>query len=463
MNSTKNNQKTMWKWAMYDWANSVYSLTITSAIFPVYYASVSKSAAIAAGSPLNGPYILDFWGIKINNSAAFSYVLSIAFLIVSIISPMLSGIADHYGAKKKFMQFFVYLGSLSCMAMWFFDTDSVQLGLLLFGMATVGFGGSLVFYNAFIPEIVSEDQMDKLSAKGFTYGYIGSVILLIINLIFILFPQILFDVNAKANEIAMQLHLTPAEAMLKAKSYYEGVSSRLAFLTVGIWWLGFSQITFSGLPKEFKQKKKEESLFQSGFSELSKVWNAVKKSQSMVRFLFGFFFTSMGLQTVMYVASLFGSAELKLSADKLIATILIIQLVAVLGAYLFSYLSKKWGNIKCLSVAIVVWTLVTIMAYLVQNEVQFYLLAALVGIIMGGSQSLFRSTYAKMIPEETHNHASYFSFFDIGEKIAIVLGTFAYGLIDNITNSLRLSALSLGAFFIVGFIFISQTKATKKA
>ncbi|MEI6506999.1 MAG: MFS transporter [Bacteroidota bacterium] len=460
-----NNKKVINSWAMYDWANSVFSLTIATAIFPPYYESVSKAAAIASGSAINGPYYIDFLGMKIVNAALYSYALSIGFLLVTFFSPILSGIADARRNKKSFLKMFCYMGSTSCMLMYFFNPSTVHIGIILFIISLFGFGGSIVFYNAFLPEIASEDQFDRVSARGFSMGYIGSVILLIANLVTIMFPEWFFPVQSKANELLnASPSLNAASALSEAKDYYVGVASRLAFVSVGIWWAGFAQITFKNLPEEAPEKKYEGNVFTKGFQEIKKVWIEIQSNVEhgkIRRYLWGFFFVSMGLQTVLYVASLFGSQELHLPTQDLIITILIIQLIAILGAWVFSRVSAKLGNIHTLIIMIIVWIIICGIAYKITTAAEFYTLGALVGIVMGGIQSMFRSTYAKLIPTTTKDHASYFSFYDVCEKLAIVIGTFSFGMLLDITGNMRASVLALAVYFVLGLFFIMRIKNFK--
>lgn len=411
-------------WAFYDWANSVYNLTITSTIFPIYWTAVTSS---------DGNSRVSFFGYELENTVLYSFALSISFLAVAILSPILSGIADYNGSKKRFMQAFCFIGSVSCSALYFFNKTNIEFGILAFAIGTFGWAGSLVFYNSYLPEIATEEEQDKVSAKGFALGYVGSSLLLILNLVVILFPES-FGI--------------PKESSLPA---------RIAFLAVGIWWFGFAQYTFHFMPKSKTKIRLNFDILFKGYKELAGVWKQLKQHNQLKSFLIAFFFFTMGIQTVMYVATLFGSKELKLESGQLIATILIIQFVAIGGAYLFAYLSKKIGNIKALLTALVIWIGICISAYFVVNANQFYLLAFTVGIVMGGSQSLSRSTYSKLLPE-TKDTTSFFSFYDTSEKIAIVLGTASYGMIEEITGSMRNSVFSLGTFFILGFLLLIRLK-----
>jgi UMF1 family MFS transporter len=351
----------------------------------------------------------------------------------------LSSIADYKGNKKKFMQFFCYMGGIFCCTMFWFTRDTLVLGIVSCILAAVGYCGSFVFYNSYLPEIAAEEDRDRVSAKGFVYGYVGSVLLQIVCFLFV---------------------LKPAWFGIKDSSF----PARLSFLLVGLWWMGFAQITFLRLPKNTPAKQNEaNNIFTNGFIELKKVWIQVKTLSVLKRYLFAFLFYSMGVQTVMLAATLFGSQVLQLETSKLIACILIIQLVAIPGSYGMSRLSEVFGNLKVLMFVVFIWILICIAAYRINTEMQFYILAAIVGLVMGGIQSLSRSTYSKIMPE-THDTASFFSFYDVTEKIAIVLGMFSFGFIQEMTGNMRNSIIALIVFFFIGFVglFLALQKQTTK-
>lgn len=422
LNMELNNRKTINGWCMYDWANSVYSLVITSAIFPVYYNSVTTADG--------GGDKVDFFGLEIVNSVLYAYSLSFSFLFVAAILPLLSGIADYSGRKKLFMKCFMYLGAAACLGLYLFDgPEDVEWAIICSVLASIGYSGSLVFYDAFLPEIVTEDRFDKTSAKGYAFGYIGSVLLLVINLVMIEYHELF--------------------------GFEEGQTAvRFSFLLVGAWWILFSQITFSRVPDNVYNQQPKGNIFTEGYKEVGKVWKSLKGLRVMKLFLVAFFFYNMGVQTVMYMAATFGSKELKLEDGKLIMTVLLINIVAIFGAYLFAYISKIRGNKTSLLIMVFIWILICLGAYFVYNEYEFYVLAFVVGLVMGGIQSLSRATYAKLIPRGSIDHASYFSFYDVTYNISIVVGTIAYGLIDQITGDMRNSTLALMLFFMVGMGFL---------
>ncbi|MDA0196620.1 MAG: MFS transporter [Bacteroidetes bacterium] len=420
-----NQKKVINAWCMYDWANSVYSLTITTAIFPIYYEAVTKEAF--------GSDIVSFFGFQLPNTVLYSYALSCSFLIVAAILPLLTGIADYGGRKKSFLKFFASLGSFSCIMLFFFDGPNIEFGIACAVFASVGYSGSLVFYDAFLPEIVSQERYDVVSAKGYSFGYFGSVILLLINLAMIQMPE--------------AFGIPPGTT-----------AAKISFLMVGLWWIGFAQIPFRILPDQVRNRI-DSSILINGYQEIRKVWLSLKDSPHLKKYLTSFFFYTMGVQTVMYMAPLYGTKVLQLTTDKLIITVLLIQLVAIPGSYGFAKLSQRKGNKFALMVMLVIWIFVCYFAYTVTKEIEFYVLATVVGLIMGGIQALSRATYSKLIPKSTIDTASYFSFFDVTYNLGVVCGTFAYGLIEHITGSMRNSTIALAVFFILGIVFLSMVKS----
>lgn len=422
-------------WSMYDWANSAYNLVITSTIFPAYYnaiTTVTKDGNIVSDR-------VSFFGMSFKNTSLFDYSIATAYLIIAFISPILSSIADYKGNKKRFMQLFCYLGSAACCGLYFFKLNTLELGIICSGIAALGYCGSIVFYNAYLPELAIEEDRDRVSAQGFAYGYIGSVLLQVICFVFVLEPA-WFGITDPS--------LPP----------------RLSFFLVGVWWAGFAQVTFSKLPKGIPLAKQPgHSLLVNGFHELKKVWAQIKKLPILRTYLGAFFFYSMGVQTVMLAATLFGSKELKLETSQLIAVILVIQLVAIAGSYLMAKLSDMYGNLQVLLFVVFIWIGMCIAAYFVQTATQFYIIAAIVGLVMGGIQSLSRSTYSKLMPP-THDTASFFSFYDVTEKLAIVIGMISFGYIDSIMN-MRTAIIALITFFAVGaaILYVAIRKVSAQA
>lgn len=438
-------------WAMYDWANSVYNLVITSSIFPIFYENVTVTR------DETGQVISDyvtFFGFEVRNTALYSWSFTAAFLLIALITPLLSGIADYSGKKKSFMKFFVYLGAISVSLLYFFELKYIEIGMILLILATIGYSGSIVFYNAFLPEIAPPSLQDKVSAKGYALGYFGSVILLIFNLLMIMKPGWFFDIDAKAAEYIAAGQTDHIAALESAVAHYAGLATRISFLSVGIWWLGFSFIPFKVLPKDPYNRKPEGRYLYKGYMEIRKVWIELRNTIRLKRFLWAYFIYNMGVQTVMYMAITFAKKEIINMPDSgLIISIIIIQVIAIVGAYFFSFLSGKIGNLPALMFAVGFWIIIVITAYYTYTAIQFYILAGMVGLVMGGVQSLSRSTYSKILPE-TIDHASYFGFYDIADKIGVVIGTFVYGSIYAFTGSTRDSVIALGTFFVIGLFLL---------
>ncbi len=416
----KDQKKVINGWAFFDWANSAYALTITVAIFPGYFLAVTDDT-------------IHIGNMTMSNSSLYSYAISAAYLLIAIASPFLSGIADYGGRKKFFLRMFTTIGSLACISLWFFNgMETLQLGTVSFILATVGFAGGLVFYNSYLPIIASEEKYDSVSAKGFAYGFIGSVILLLINLLVIQKYE-WFGLSGR------------------------GVAVKLSFVMVGLWWLGFAQIPFRRLPKDVRVKSDENLIFK-GFLELRKVWQQLKMHRNTKGFLLAFFWYSAGTQTVLFLAATFAEKQLHFDAMELIALILLLQIVAIGGAYLFAKIADIKGNKTSIVIMLLIWTSICVSAYFIYTKPPFYIIAAGVGIVMGGIQSVSRATYSKLIPQDTVDTASWFSFYDVVEKLAIIVGTFSFGFIEQLTGSMHNSVLSLALFFMISLALIHRVK-----
>ena len=427
----KGSPKLIKAWAFYDWANSVYPLVISTAIFPIYYSTMSSSFANSEGD-------ISFLGMSWNPTTLYDYTLSISFLIVAFCSPILSAIADYTGNKLKFLRAFCLLGALSVMALFFFKGEStIWVALTFTVLASIGFWGSLVFYNAYLPEVAHPEQQDQVSAKGFMYGYAGSVILLIFSLVLIQKPD-WFGITDPT------------------------FAPRITFVLVGIWWLGFAQFTYKRLPNNIFNHKPDKDYIWKGFLELRLVLKSLKEHAQLKFFLISFFFMSVGVQTIILMAGIFGSKDLGLPTLNLILTILIVQIVAIFGAFFFSRLSKKIGNLATLKITMGIWGMVCFIAFILDKSLPnvdnyFYAMGIVLGFVLGATQSLTRSTFSKLLPE-THDHATYFSFYNVTEQIAVVLGMFIFGFLVALTGSMQYSVLALAAFFLVAFVMLYSAK-----
>jgi len=420
-------------WAMYDWANSVYNLVITSTVFPAYFESITGD-----GNDATTQDKVTFLGREFVNTSLYNYTLAFSFLLIAVMLPLLSSIADYKGNKKNFLRFFMTMGSIACSTLFFFDSSNLWLGILCMIFACIGSWAGLVFYNSYLPEIAAPQDRDRISAKGFAFGYVGSVILQLVGFVLIL-KNDMWGIST-------------------------GFASQLTFLLVGIWWFSFGNLSLKRLPPSIPAgEANQKNLFANGYRELKKVAGQLMHQPVLKRFLLSFFFISMGVQTVMLAATLYGKSELQIETEYLIIAILIIQLIAVPGAFAIAALSKRTNNIFALTICIFVWIGICIGGYFipVKNPTAFFLLAVAVGFVMGGIQALCRSTYAKLMPE-TRDTASYFSFYDVTEKIAIVIGMFSFGFINELTGSQRNSVLALMVFFVVALVFLLFTRSALK-
>lgn len=434
----RGHKKLLNAWAFYDWANSVYSLTIVSTIFPIFYGLLFRIAKLTH---------IELFGMVIKSTSVIAFVTALAFAVVVVLSPILSGIADYLGNKKSFMRFFCYLGAISCVGLYWFSLEHIYFGLLCYFCGVVGFWGSIVFYNSYLPDIALPEQYDAVSAKGYSLGYTGSVLLLIFNLIMVIKPQWVGFATADAETTLTTM--------------------RISFITVGIWWIGFSSIPFYYLPS-YKKGRGEfsKSILFNGFKELRKVWQSLSASPRLKWYLIAFFVYSMGVQTVMLIATYFGEQEIQWANSEestmgLIISVLIIQLVAILGAHLTVLTVRKWGNIAVLIGLNVIWVGICLLSYCVYKPIEFYAIAILVGLVMGGIQTLSRSTYSAYLPE-TKDTTSFFSFYDVTEKLGIVIGMGVYGMIDQFTNNMRNATISLIVFFVLGMLLLFKVRKVSR-
>ena len=410
-------EKVKWGWAVYDWANNVYSLVITTAIFPIFYNAVT-SIKDAEGQVINDKVV--FWGVEYINTELYSYVLAASFVAVILLSPLLSGMADFAGRKKLFLRIFCYIGSAGCIGLFWFDPNHLEISMIPFFFASLGFWGSVGFYNAYLPEIAPREEHDRLSARGYAMGYWSSLLILIIcsGMIIGLGPQ----------------------------------TTTFSFILVGLWWFGFAHITFNALPYIEKKDLPPGNILFQGFRELRGVARDLKGATHIVRYLFAFFIMSMAIQTIMLMASSFGIKEVGLSDTELIITIFVVNFLAIPGAFGVSSLSKKIGNIRALIACIIGWALLCLCAYVfATNKIGFYFVAGGIGFLMGGTQSLNRATYSKILPD-TDDPASYFSFYEVLEKSGLIIGMFGWGYIEGITGSMQNSVLAMLILFTVAYI-----------
>ncbi|MEN9700622.1 MAG: hypothetical protein RLZZ301_1820 [Bacteroidota bacterium] len=432
----KGDKRTITGWVFYDWANSVYPLIISSAIFPILY-ETQTSVKNEAGKTIFDT--VSFLGHEFHNTEFYAYVICLSYILVALMSPLLSGIADAGGKRKLFMQFFCYLGAISSGLLYFFHADRcaitnspfiIDWSIIPLFFGSIGFWASLVYYNAYLPDIAEPSDHDRVSARGYSMGYLGSSTLLIIVLILTVFTKV--------------------------------IPIKWAFPLVSLWWISFATFSFSRLPKTNANQTDTKHLISKGYKEVYNVWKQIRQNVVLTRYLGSYFMFNMAVQTIMVMAVAFANKEvIGIKQQDLIISILIIQFIGIGGAYLMSYISKKIGNFKALGISIFIWIFLCIYVYkFVWHPWQFFIAAAGVGLVMGGIQSLSRSTYSKLLPE-TKDLTSYFSFYDLAEKIGLALGTLTFGLIEGLLD-IRTSILALVVFFILGFILLIRIPSTNE-
>lgn len=410
-------KKTTLSWVLYDFGNSAFATTVMAAVLPVFYYDV---AAVGANQDLAA----SFWG----------YSQSFAVLIVAILAPILGAISDYSAAKKRFLQFFAYMGMIASILLAFVGEGDYIFASILLIIGTIGFSGGNVFYDAFLPEIAKEGDMDKVSAAGFAWGYIGGGALLAINILMIL----KFDWFGIANATA---------------------ASQLAFVTVGIWWFLFSLPLFRNIHEEKKQVvKRDKSYVAIGFSRVVTTFKDIKQYKQLLIFLLAFWMYNDGISTIIKMATIYGR-DIGIDGNSLIVALLITQFVGIPCTFFFGWLASKITAKKALSISLYAYTGIVLLGYFMTTALHFYLLAICVGVVQGGAQSLSRSIYGRMVPE--HKHAEFFGFYGISSKFAAIFGPFLFGLVGQLSGSSRYGIISLLVFFIGGILLLKFVNIEK--
>ncbi|MBM7600193.1 UMF1 family MFS transporter [Virgibacillus halotolerans] len=403
-------KKTRLSWVLYDFGNSAFATTIMAAVLPVFYYDVA-----AAG--LDENLAASYWG----------YSQSIAVLIVAIMAPILGAISDYSAAKKKFLRFFTYMGIIASILLAFVGEGDYIFASILLIVGTIGFSGGNVFYDAFLPEIAEGEEMDKLSADGFAWGYIGGGILLAINILMILKHDWFGIPNAS-------------------------VASQLSFASVGVWWFIFSIPLFRNIKEEKKTAvKREKSYVSIGFSRVATTFKALKQYKQLLIFLLAFWMYNDGISTIIKMATIYGR-DIGIDGNSLIAALLITQFVGIPCTFFFGWLAKKITAKKALLITLYAYVGIVILGYFMSAALHFYLLAICVGVVQGGAQSLSRSIFGRMVPD--NKHAEFFGFYGISSKFAAIFGPFLFALVGQLTGSSRLGIVSLVVFFIGGIILL---------
>ncbi len=410
-------KKTAFSWMLYDFGNSAFATTIMAAVLPVFYYDV---AAVGVNENLAA----SFWG----------YSQSIAVLIVAILAPVLGAISDYSAAKKKFLRFFAYMGMIASVLLAFVGEGDYIFASILLIVGTIGFSGGNVFYDAFLPEIANEDEIDKISTAGFAWGYIGGGLLLAINILMILKHDWFGIPNAT-------------------------VASQLSFASVGVWWFLFSLPLFKNIQEEKKVRaKREQSYIAIGFTRVTSTFKEIKQYKQLLIFLLAFWMYNDGISTIIKMATIYGR-DIGIDGNSLIAALLITQFVGIPFTFLFGGIAKKFTAKKALTFTLYFYMGIVVLGYFMTSALHFYLLAVCVGFVQGGAQSLSRSIFGRMVPD--NRHAEFFGFYGISSKFAAIFGPFLFALVGQLTGSSRLGIISLIIFFIGGIILLKFVNVEK--
>lgn len=436
-----NDKKEIFGWAMYDWANSAFSTTVGTVFLAPYVAALARSAAEAAGTET-----VPFFGIPVAPDSFLPYCISFSVGMQVLFLPILGAIADYSHRRKQMMQLFATIGAICTILLFMVTGDLWWLGGVLFILANLAFGAAIVFYNAYLPDIASEDKRDSVSSYGWAMGYLGGGLLLVLNLILYMFS----DKFGIPDELAVRINLASA----------------------GVWWLGFSFFTWARLrPRHAAHVlPKGETYVSVGFKQLGQTLREVKRFPETLKYLLAYFLYNDGIQTVIAVASTFAAAPLiqgGLEQDQttLTVVILMIQFVAFGGALLWGKLAGRIGAKQSIIVSLVIWLGVVVFAFgglkgsASSVTIQFFVLGAFIALVMGGSQAISRSLFAQMIP--AGREAEFYSFYEISERGTSWTGPLIFGLANQLFGSLRWGILSLIFYFIAGLIVLPMVNVKK--
>ncbi|MEZ4862094.1 MAG: MFS transporter [Caldilineaceae bacterium] len=410
-------------WYFYDWANSAFSTTVITVFLGPYLTAVAQSAADSNGfvHPLGIPILADSF---------FPYMVSLSVVLQVFFLPVLGAIADYSYLKKRLMGLFAYIGAFATMGMYFLQGNLYLLGGVLFLIANLSFGASIVFYNAFLPDIAAPEDRDRVSSQGWALGYLGGGLLLAANLVFVQF-------------LAEPWGIATGDAV------------RISLASAGVWWGIFTFIPLTRIQSRRPQKSLPagESFLSVGFSQLFHTLRQLPQYPHTLLFLVAYLLYNDGIQTVIALSSQFGSQELGLGTASLVQLVLMVQFIAFLGALVFGYLARWLGSKRAIMLSLVIWLAVTVYAYaILQTEFQFFVMGGVIAVVLGGSQALSRSLFSLMIP--SGREAEYFSLYEVSERGTSWLGPLVFGLALQQTGSYRVAIFSIAIFFTAGLILL---------
>jgi MFS transporter, UMF1 family len=423
------NRREIWSWAFYDFANSAYSTTVAAVIFNTYFVT-----AVAA----DGATVL---GYQIPGASLWAYAVSLSMLLAAVAAPVLGSVADFTAAKKRFLFFFSYVGAVATTLLYFVAPGDVWLGVLLFVLSNWAFEASFSFYSAFLPEITTQERMARVSGFGWALGYIGGVLCLILNMFMIQRPD--------------WFGLAETDA----------IPVRASMVVVGLWWGLFAIPTFLWVRERTVSTGRHRPLdaVRAGLRRLVQTFRKAGRYRELVKYLVAFLIYNDGIQTVIVMAAVFGATELGMTQDQLIPAFIMVQLVAFFGALFFGYLGDRLPTKTAINISLVVWVGALVYVLFVDQVWEFWMLGAVVGLVMGGSQSASRALFAQFTP--VANSAEFFGFFSVSGKFASIFGPILFGVTTQLTGSVRFAVVSIILFFAVGMAilyFVDERKGIRE-
>jgi len=411
------NKKQVYSWVMYDWANSAFATTVLAAVLPIFYSDV-------AAKGLSNNLATSYWG----------YTQAIAMLIIAFLSPVLGAMADYSDSKRSFLKFFALLGIAGTGLLYFVNEGDYLVASLFFIFGSIGFSGSNIFYDSYLPIITDKKKIDYISSLGYAAGYLGGGLLLLINMMMILKPN-LFGISSSL------------------------LATKLTFVTVAIWWLVFSIPAFKYLPqREDKINIKIIENAKIGFKRIGKTFRNIQKYKELFKFLIAFWIYNDGIGTIIRMATIYGR-EVGIGQSDLIGALLLTQFIGIPFSLVFGKLGERIGTKKAIYISLMIYLIITIRGYFLDSAMDFWILAGMVGLVQGGAQALSRSLYGSMIPE--NKSAEFYGFFGVSSKFAAITGPFVFALVGQLTGSSRLGIISVASFFILGILVLSTVDVEK--
>jgi len=416
----KSYKKQVNAWVMYDWANSAFATTVMAGFMPVYFRALATSAGLS----------------EVNATSAWAFVATIALILIAVLAPGMGYMADRMAGKKRFLTIFAVLGSIASIFLFLPHGDMFRLAGLIYIIGNIGFAGANIFYNALLPHVSTEEDMDQVSTKGYALGYLGGGILLVINVLMFMFPE-----------------------WFGIPSQEWGV--RLSFVTVGLWWLGFTIPLWRHVrePKTaYLEKVGFGAALRAGFKEMANTFRNIQKFPEAFKLLLAFWLYNDGIGTIIKMATAYGD-EIGIGQSEMIGALALVQFVGIPFSFAFGSMAKRIGAKTSVLIGLGLYTFIAIGGYFMATAVHFWILAFLVGLVQGGTQALSRSMFGMMVPRE--RSGEFFGFYSVSDKFAGIFGLLVFGAISSIMGASRFGILSVVIFFVSGGLLLTRVDTKK--